>query len=213
MRTVAIVAASVVSAPVAASLLLRQLAPERLGLRPEVHAVVRDWAGYYDKDDASEGEDVVRVVVFGDYRCPACREAWAELARLDALDERVVVQWRHYPILGLSSTTASSAAECARDAGEFEAMHSRILEGETRFLSSPAWVSLAIEAGVTDTAAFGVCLLSPTVPDRVSQDLEAGRRLGLDRTPAVLVDSLLFLGSPGGSYVEEYADKVARNEG
>lgn len=151
------------------------------------------------------------IVVWGDYGCPACVAEWPQLLEMATRLRTVSLEWRHFPILGEASIRAANAVECGREQGRREAMHSRILrDGVPSFRSDTTWTRIADEEGVGDVAAYYRCIQRGGLHPVVRSDLDAGRRLGARVTPTLLVDSLLFAGSPGTPYLEQY---VRENHG
>lgn len=206
LRTIGVVTIAVLTAPLAALLVFQLFlgSPWSADSRRLAPQVVPKWRALHGPVVGEEIPSHVSIVVFGDYRCPVCREAWFDLRLLSRQRADVELQWRHYPIMGPASLAPASAAECARDASRWQAMHERILEGVDAFESISSWIRLAYEVGVADTAMYRHCLSNESRMDVVRADLAAGRRLGLTLTPGILVDSLLFEGYPGLSRLEEH---------
>jgi protein-disulfide isomerase len=77
---------------------------------------------------------------------------------------------------------AANAAICAGMQHQFPRMHRQLLES-SQWLVDTNMVAVAVNAGVTDTAAFRVCLRDHTTDSVVEADLELGRRLQVTGTP------------------------------
>lgn len=77
----------------------------------------------------------------------------------------------------------------------------------------PGLTSVASEAGVHDTAAFGLCMTGPSAWEVVRRDSTVGWQLGLRRVPGVLLDSMLFAGSPNLRYLREYVRQESKRWG
>jgi protein-disulfide isomerase/uncharacterized membrane protein len=142
------------------------------------------------------------AVVFSDFQCPACR-AFAEFSEseiLPALGDRLRIVYKHYPLNracnpGLSADIhpdaceASEAAEAARQLGGSEAfwkMHDVLFRSQDSFGQQP-WKTLAQEVGL-DPAALAGLIGSRAHHNRIVEDTELGRRLGLRSTPTVYLD-------------------------
>jgi protein-disulfide isomerase len=142
------------------------------------------------------------AVVFSDFQCPACR-AFAEFSEseiLPALGGRLRIVYKHYPLNracnpGLSADIhpdaceASEAAEAARQLGgsaAFWKMHDALFRSQDSFGQAP-WATLAREAGL-DPAAVAGLIGSRAHHNRIVEDTELGRRLGLRSTPTVYLD-------------------------
>lgn len=55
------------------------------------------------------------------------------------------------------------------------------------------WLEFALDAGVPDTARFGRCLGDTAALAKVQADRALGDSLGVDRTPAFVIDGRLWL--------------------
>jgi len=148
----------------------------------------------------------VRLRVFSDYQCPSCASLSRELGQLEAeLDGRLVISWGHFPILGHLSDAAAAASECAARQGLSDGFRDYLFT-RSREISTRSWVSLAAEAGVEDPAALEQCVRDPEIRRKVRSEVKTARALGVRATPTLLLDSLLFEGSPGSAYLRTYVD-------
>ena len=162
--------------------------------------IIRDWEEVF----RSTGEGyTVRIAVFSDYKCPCCADAAQDMRTLGQEYSDVLIEYRSLPTLGELSERAAAVAECARPTGRYEEMH-RILFDIVDSLGVVPWTRLEAQAGIVDTLSFRSCLHEPSEPPRISQDLAVAEQLGVTATPSILVDSLLFRGSPGLSYLDAY---------
>jgi protein-disulfide isomerase/uncharacterized membrane protein len=142
------------------------------------------------------------AVVFSDFQCPGCR-AFAEFFEtevLPALGDRLRIVYKHYPLNmgcnpGMSvsihpnACEASEAAEAARELGGSEAfwkMHDALFQGQDNLGQAP-WASLA--QGISlDPAALVGQIGARAHHNRIVEDTELGKRLGLHQTPTVYLD-------------------------
>ncbi len=147
---------------------------------------------------------VLTIVVFSDYLCPHCSRTDEDLRHLRiAYPTEVAIVYRHFPIRGDLSFPAALAAECGRIAGRFESINAR-LYAQVDSLGVKPWAQIAHEAGVADTIRFNRCLEGTQAREAIDRDLSAARAVGVRGTPAILMNDLLFRGSPGRSYMEAY---------
>lgn len=142
------------------------------------------------------------AVVFSDFECPGCRAfaAFFEAEVRPALGDRLRIVYKHYPLNracnpGLSvdvhadACEASETAEAARRLGGNEAfwkMHDALFQSQDSFGQAP-WASLARKAGF-DPAAVAGQIAAHAHRDRIVEDAELGKRLGLNSTPTVYLD-------------------------
>lgn len=137
----------------------------------------------------------VRVIEFLDFECPFCRQGAARLDTLLArFPRRLAVSYRNYPLRSLhpDAQAAAVAAVCAGRQGRFKPMHD-VLYADQERLSSGNWVSFALKAAVPDTADFERCLDDASARAKVEADRALGDSIGVDRTPAFVIDGMLRL--------------------
>ncbi len=160
---------------------------------------VSDWMWY-----AAVGHRIgpakaaVTVVVFSDYECPFCRTLERELSVLRKdYPEDLAVVWRHFPLEGHEfALPAAKAAVCAAEQESFAAFHQRLFQ-RVELLGTIPWSVLAASAGVHDTSVFNDCLRGEAPALIVERDVSAARRLGVNATPTLLINSAQFRGLPG----------------
>ena len=210
IRRGVLITAAAVSAVVAGIAVAHLFARNRLPRIPARHSpqVVVNWRQYSSFQAPTTGGPAVSIVVFGDYMCPACKVVWADLRELSERWTQLNYSWRHYPVLGQSSLSAAAAAECGRRAGLYDIIHEQLLKQDAKQIDSESfWLELPRDPRMSDTAGYTKCLRTSPA-DLIRPDLEHARQLGISIAPAVLIDSLLFRGSPGRRYLEAYIRKV-----
>ena len=134
------------------------------------------------------------LVMFGDYECPQCRDAWPHVERLlERTGDELRLGWRHYPVPRLHphALRAAEAAEAAGAQGRFWPYHRRLLESED--LTDEALLGLARAEGL-DADRIAAELREGTYAETVRADKQAGRELPLKRTPTFVVRGELWDG-------------------
>jgi protein-disulfide isomerase len=157
---------------------------------PRPQDPVQDVAGLSipaDKVTHVRGEGSVVLVEFADYECPFCArhaQTTAPTIKKELLDARKIRHaFLNFPLaIHPKAQKASEAAECAAKQGRFWEMHERLFEAPMA-LDAADMHKRAQELGL-DTAAFRDCLDSGATAELVKADLEEGRRLGVNSTPA-----------------------------
>jgi protein-disulfide isomerase len=143
----------------------------------------------------------VTIVEYADMQCPVCaRFAGTVEPQLDAkyiATGRVRLEVRHFAFLGKESVRAAEAVECAGEQGkffEYRDMVYRSQAGENRGAFSDSKLrAMAAKVGL-DGNALGACLDSGRYHDRVVQDTDEGRRLGVTGTPTFFVNGTMLVG-------------------
>ncbi len=151
----------------------------------------------------------VTVVEFGDYRCPACKEAYPTTKQiLKDYGDKINFVFRNYAFLpdsvSNSSTTASTlaanAAECASDEGKFWEMHDYFYENQPDESNIHMYnVDTLTKAAVSlrmDENKFKSCLTNKTDNAKVQQDFADGQLAGITGTPTFFINGQALSGIP-----------------
>ena len=148
-----------------------------------------------ERDHARGGsaDDVVSLLVYGDYLCPYCRRLRFVLAQLRAtLGESLIYVFRHLPNERVhpGADMLARATEAAAAQGRFWEMHDWLYEqeppiGEERVLAFVQSLGL-------DMDRFRRDLVSDAVRARVSEDLTEGRNIGITVTPTFFIDGVRY---------------------
>jgi len=139
----------------------------------------------------------VKIVEFGDFECPYCRQAEFGLRAVrKKYPSGVATVFVHFPLaMHRFALPAARAAECAAAQGHFDRMHDLIFDKQDS-LGLKSWGSYAYEAGIRDTITFNPCDASRQDISRVDSGLAVGRRFGVNATPTILVNGWRFAVPP-----------------
>lgn len=137
----------------------------------------------------------VSIIEFADYSCPGCAAFATQVKPLLDLsyadDDRVQYVFYDYPFIQ-HSFLAARAARCAGDQGRYWDYH------DVLFRNQPSWSRMADPAAEMESYAreigldrgdFRSCLRSDRHADVVTANLLLGRQLGVDGTPAIMVNT------------------------
>lgn len=183
---------------VVASLVLRSLrephSPTYRGIaqdHDQAPEYIRHWTRGLDLGFPVNGprDAPVTVLVLHDYQCPSCRlfneildsavSYFGGAVRVVLIDHPL----DYHPL----SMPAAHAATCAHDLGVLPAWVEAVYRSQDS-LGLKSWSVIAAEIGVTDAAGFGRCVDSAPALHRIRASLEFGEAIGVDGTPAVVVD-------------------------
>jgi protein-disulfide isomerase len=160
-------------------------------------------------DDLADGQTLgdpgapVTLTIFEDFQCPFCLAfnlAFEQIIVEEYVAEGdVLLEFKHYTILGDESVAAARASVCAAEQGRFWHLHNRFflvqaqagqLEDEElnvgRF-SDENLATFAEEAGA-DRAEFDACYAGDDSLAKVQADFTEARTLGIRGTPTLLID-------------------------
>jgi protein-disulfide isomerase len=145
----------------------------------------------------------VQLVEFADFECPHCATFDRTLKTLRGrYPTKIALYYVHFPLSGHRfAEAAARAAECAGAQGRFEEMHDRLFEQQNAFGLKP-WSEYAIEAGVSDHAAFEACVTSTAPIPRIESGREFGTKLDIKGTPTLIINGWQLAQPPTSGELE-----------
>ncbi|MGH7470752.1 MAG: DsbA family protein [Longimicrobiales bacterium] len=142
-----------------------------------IHAIWDELTDTHSLDGAS---DVSRVV-FTDYECESCINAWRAQTDLRALSVR------HLPLPGNPvSRLAAQGVVCAGEQQRLLAMHQQLIRLPQRWRFDGDIAREATLAAVADRAKFEACMTSKNTERKLSADSLLAARLGINAVPTVV---------------------------
>lgn len=137
----------------------------------------------------------LRLAVFTDYRCPACRRAFPAMEEAVRADGDVRVIYKDWPILGPPSEWAARVALASAEQGVYPAVHRRLMT-DSRIIDDDVLRDIVTRAGGDWTRA--VAYLT-THGERIAVQLRANGEqalaIGLAGTPGYLAGPMLAAGA------------------
>jgi len=169
---------------------------------------------YLGRDDAP-----LTMEMFGDFQCPVCGE-FARTSEPTLVSQyvdtgKVKFVWRDFAWIGDESYLSAQAARCAGQQGHFWAYHDYLFanqHGEN--LGAFSQQNLVAFAGTLglDSDSFGKCMNSGVEPTAVQASIRNAVSLGINVTPAFVVNGELHIGEPPASrlnaFVESYLARL-----
>lgn len=161
--------------------------------------------------DPTLGFDSAKVVIteYGDFGCTSCR-AWHRAGIMQqvlaAYGNDVQFVWKDFPVITAQSPKAAEAGQCAFDQGKFWEYHD-LLYAKAPALSVSDLKDYAAQIGL-DTTKFNQCLDSGQNQDKVKQNLDEARSLGLPGTPSFLVNGKKLVGPPSFETLKSTIDAI-----
>ena len=144
----------------------------------------------------------VVIVEFADFQCPFCgkffRESGTKIIEQYVKAGKARFVYRDFAFLGPESTAAAEASRCAGDQNAFWQYHDYLYthqQGENQGAFSKERLKEFATVLNLDTATFNSCLDAGVHRDQVQKDLDLGRSLGVDGTPATFVNDQSFNGA------------------
>ncbi len=137
----------------------------------------------------------VVITVFSDFECPHCARFAATLRRLHRnYGDALRVEYRNYPLpMHKNAELAARLGVCAERQGKFWGFHDLVFEKQDQ-LTLESLAEIADDAGVDARAAMS-CSTLPDVQQIIAADIAAGEKLGIEGTPAFVLNGELTVGA------------------
>jgi len=151
----------------------------------------------------------VMIVEFSDFQCPFCRKVQSTLKNLlEKYQGQVSLAYRDFPLRGMHSQAelAAEASRCALEQGKFWEFHD-LLFGNPDKLNRSGVTGMAQSLDL-NAGQFEACLSTGKYTKQIEQDLQDGIRAGVEGTPGIFINGILF----SGAQPEAAFEKVIRAE-
>ena len=151
----------------------------------------------------------VTIIEYGDFECPSCFQAYTALKVIFAhFDPQVRFVFRHFPLreMHAHAELAAEAAEAAAAQGRFWPMY-ELLFAHQQHLKDKHLLDYAGQLGL-DLPRFQNELKDHVYLQRVQENIQGGRHLGVRSAPAFYVDGMLIDVSFGPQHLHEAITKA-----
>jgi len=137
----------------------------------------------------------VTVVEFSDFQCPFCSRLTTALHKVHKeYPNKIRWVFKHFPLPShAQATQASVASLCAADQGKFWEYHDHLFAHQNK-LSEGDLVQYA-EALKLDANKFKACLSERQHVERITNDVQYGKSLGVQSTPTFFINGKAFVGA------------------
>ncbi|WP_213959496.1 MULTISPECIES: thioredoxin domain-containing protein [unclassified Variovorax] len=156
----------------------------------------------------------VTLVEYGDFECPSCRQAHSALKIvLDHFGNDLRFVFRHFPLREVHphAELAAEAAEAAGAQHKFWQFHDLLFAHQLQ-LDDKHVRQYAQQAGL-DMARFANEMSDHVYRQRVQEQIESGRRLGVRSTPSFYVNGAFCDVSFGLDHLHKVIDKALAQSG
>ena len=137
----------------------------------------------------------VTIVEFSDFQCPFCRKVQPVLSELrEEYEDRIRWVFKDLPLTDIhpEAVRAAQAARCAGEQEKFWEYRAKLFEQD---LFTDATYTEVAEATEVDPEPLMECLNSGKYQRPVAVEALEARNLGIDGTPAILVNGILLTGA------------------
>ncbi|MFA6198094.1 MAG: DsbA family protein [Patescibacteria group bacterium] len=153
----------------------------------------------------------VKVVEFGDFQCPYCRQMYQIIRRIQAdYGDRIYFEFRDFPVSDIhpEAEKAAEAGRCAFDQSNamFWALHDKMYQNQEH-LAIADLKEYAIQVGL-EPVRFDSCLDSGRMAARVAADFQVGLEAGLPGTPTFFINGYQLSGVLPDSVLRQAIDYI-----
>lgn len=149
----------------------------------------------------------VTIVEFSDFQCPYCRRVQPVLTELSE-QYKGSVRWafKDLPLTDIhpEAMRAAQVARCAGDQGKFWEFRAKLFEQE--LFTDAIYAEIATELKLK-TEPLLECADSGKYEQPVNLEAREARNLGLDGTPAILVNGILLTGARSVEFYQRVIDR------
>lgn len=131
----------------------------------------------------------VTMIVFIDFECPFCRQAYPSFEQVrETYGPAVNIVFKHFPIEQFHprAGNAARAAQCAHQQGAFWPYYQALFD--TQRLDDAALLAHANTIGI-NTTLFSGCMVDSQTDAQIAQDLQDGINLGVRGTPTYIINN------------------------
>jgi protein-disulfide isomerase len=137
----------------------------------------------------------LRLAVFTDYRCPACRHAFPAMEEAVQKDGDVRVIYKDWPIFGPPSERAASIALASAAQGIYPAVHGRLMT-DSRIIDDAMLRDVVTAAGGSwEKATAFLAANAQAIAARLRSNGQEAYAIGLSGTPGFLAGPMLVMGA------------------
>jgi len=152
---------------------------------------------------------VLTLVEFSDLQCPYCAQVAPALDSMaKAYPKQVKVIFKHFPLsFHPQARPAAAAAIAAGRQGKFFEFRYRVAP-HFRALGDSLYLAVAAELGLDMDRFKREMVLTPEVNKMLDEDMDLGRKVGVEGTPTIFVNGRL---APDRSF--EYFERLLKRGG
>ncbi|MFE0756527.1 DsbA family protein [Inquilinus sp. NPDC058860] len=147
----------------------------------------------------------VTLVEFFDYQCGYCKRAQPDLERLIKADGGLKVVLKEFPILGPASVTAARASLAAQKQGKYLDFHTKMM-GLKGQLTDQVIYDTAQQVGL-DLDKLKQDMNDPSVVAELRANMDLAEALGVQGTPAFVINDQIIPGAVGFDALKSQIDK------
>jgi protein-disulfide isomerase len=159
---------------------------------------------------AGNPDGSVSMAEFFDYNCGYCKRAMPDVLALIESDDDLRVVFKEWPILGEGSMFAAKAALASQRQGKYWEFHLALME--TRGVTEATTMEAAERIGL-DVEQLKADMQRPEVTGVIERNMRLATTLGIQGTPAFVIDDQVIPGAVGYDVLAQEIGQVRDNGG
>ena len=142
----------------------------------------------------AQNPDQITITEYADYACGYCAQAQETIEELEKIyEDKLVFQFRYFPLDEDEGLNAAMAAECANNQGKFWEYHDKLFANyEQLALRDLQQYALDVNLNFTQ---FNECLNTQETTKKVLREKEEGEKRGVQWTPTFFVNDQMIVGA------------------
>jgi len=155
----------------------------------------------------------VAIVEFSDFQCPFCKRVEPALKEIrEKYGDKVRLVYMDFPLpMHSHALDAAKAGRCAAEQGKFWPYHDAMFADQSR--ESPEDLKATAKNLGLDTARFNACFDQAKYEAAVRADVEQGKQLGIDGTPAFFINGRMLVGAQPVENFKQMIDEELSSKG
>ena len=152
---------------------------------------------YDSEGDGTMGNPDASFIIYeySDYNCGYCKRLFTTLQTLISEDDDLLIVVKEFPILAKSSILAAKAALAAGEQGRFAEYHFALMTS-VGGITKVSLKSIATMVGL-DLSLFNEAISSDRFDKILQRNMDAGRAIGIEGTPALIIGKQIIPGAIG----------------
>ena len=152
---------------------------------------------YDSEGDGTMGNPNASFIIYeySDYNCGYCKRLFTTLQTLISEDDDLLIVVKEFPILAKSSILAAKAALAAGEQGRFAEYHFALMTS-VGGITKVSLKSIATMVGL-DLSLFNEAISSNRFDKILQRNMDAGRAIGIEGTPALIIGKQIIPGAIG----------------
>lgn len=181
----------------------------RVAERSEVQSIIKATADELLRDPASpvggNPDGDATLVEFFDYNCPYCRKMGPVMVELEALDPKLRIVYKEFPILGPNSTAAAKVALAVHRQGKYTEFHKAMMQAQGSADEASA-LEVAQKLGL-DMERLKQDMNAPDIQAAIDRNLALAQALRINGTPSFVIGDQII---PGQTILRVLQEQIER---